>query len=54
MAPCDLRQCHAIAMAFLNDPDLLVIRPTATAAGIRDRQNLNTAGVLVCVHKDNR
>lgn len=35
MAPCDLRECLTIAMAFLNDLDLLIIRPMTTA-GIRD------------------
>ena len=54
MAPRDLSQSHATAMTFLNDADFLVIRPTPTTAGIRDRQNLNTVSVFVCVHEDTR
>ena len=34
-------------------PDL-VIRPTATATRIGNRQNLNAGGVFVCVHTDTR
>lgn len=45
---------HAIALAFLNNPNLLVIRPATAATGIRNRQNLNAGGVFVCVHKDTR
>lgn len=37
-ALCRLGQRHAIAMAFFNNPSLLVIRPTTTATGIGNGQ----------------
>lgn len=47
MPPGNLGQRHAVALAFLNDPKLLVIRPATAATGIRNRQNLNAGGVFV-------
>lgn len=37
MPPRHLSQRHAITMAFFNNPDLLVIRPTATPTGVANR-----------------
>ncbi|MEZ5676248.1 MAG: hypothetical protein R3D81_13805 [Thalassovita sp.] len=49
-----LRYRLAVSMAFLNDPDLLVIRPATSTARVSDRQYFNAGGVFVCVHKDTR
>lgn len=54
MPPRHLGQRHAIAMAFLNNPNLLVMRPLPTATSLRDRQNLDAGGVFVYVQKDTR
>ena len=37
MAPRDIGQCHAVAMAFFNNPDLLIIRPTASTTRVGNR-----------------
>lgn len=47
MPPRHLRQRYAFAMAFRGNPDLLVIRPPATATHIGNRQNLNAGGLRV-------
>ena len=54
MTPRHLGQRHVITMAFLDNPNLLVVRPTPTATRIGNRQNLNAGGVFVCVHKGTR
>lgn len=54
MATGNLGHRLAISMAFLNNPDLLVIRPATSTARVSDRQYFNAGGVFVCVHKDTR
>ena len=54
MPPRHFGQRHAIAIAFLDGPNLLVIRPSPTATSVRDKQNLNAKGIIALVHKDIR
>jgi hypothetical protein len=37
MASRNFGQRHAVAKAFLDDPDLLIIRPTATTTRVGNR-----------------
>jgi len=54
MATGNLRYRFAVSIAFLNDPDFLVIRQATSTTLVWDRRSFNAGGVIICVHKDTR